>query len=282
MRSGAERIAAAMTAPLPASAPVAVVGAGTMGTGIAQLACLAGHRTILIGTPPETLDAARRAIAAGLEILVGKGRLDAAARDAALARLETSGDIAAAAPAGLAIEAVPEDMDLKHRVLLNSDVAVAPDAILAIRQGRIKDGEAFTAERMDIEWGEGRGERIGWRDCLRFKRRIEWTTYGTGDFLMASRKAWEVARGYDESLARHRIGCDRRGAAQLEAHGLTLRRLGQILHMAHPTSCTEGVRPHHGELASIEGVPYRNGEGWGLGDCREVEVAERVWRLERI
>ena len=164
----------------------------------------------------------------------------------------------------------------------NADVAVAPDAILAIRQGRIEDGEAFTAERMDIEWGEGRRDRIGWRDCLRFKRRIEWTTYGTGDFLMASWKAWELARGYDESLVRHRIGCDRRGAAQLEAHGLTLRRLGQILHMAHPTSCTEGVRPHHGELASIEGVPYRNGEGWGLGDCREVEVAERVWRLERI
>jgi hypothetical protein len=61
-----------------------------------------------------------------------------------------------------------------------------------------------------------------------------------------------------------------------------LRRVGQIFHMAHPTSCTEGVRPHHGELAGIDGVPYHNGESWGLGDCREVEVAERVWRLERI
>ncbi len=120
-----------MTAALPASVPVAVIGAGTMGTGIAQLACLAGHRTILIGTPPETLDAARRAIAAGLEILVGKGKLSAAARDAALGRLETSSDIAAASPAGLAIEAVPEDMELKHRVLLALEAAMGPEAILA-------------------------------------------------------------------------------------------------------------------------------------------------------
>ena len=120
-----------MTGALAACVPIAIIGAGTMGTGIAQLACLAGHRTILIGTPPETLDAARRAIAAGLEILVGKGKLSAAARDAALGRLETSGDIAAASPAGLAIEAVPEDMDLKHRVLLALEAAMAPEAILA-------------------------------------------------------------------------------------------------------------------------------------------------------
>lgn len=163
----------------------------------------------------------------------------------------------------------------------NADVAVAPDAILTIRQGPIEEGRAYTAERMDIEWEVGRKEQLRCRDCVRFKRRVEWTTYGTGDFLMAPRKGWELARGYDESLVRHRIGCDRRGAAQLEAHGHSMRRLGQILHMAHPTSCTEGVRPHHGELASIEGVPYLNGEGWGLGDCHETEVSERVWRLER-
>ncbi|MFO0292570.1 MAG: 3-hydroxyacyl-CoA dehydrogenase [Rhodospirillales bacterium] len=120
-----------MTDALAASVPVAIIGAGTMGTGIAQLACLAGHRTILIGTPPETLDAARRAIAGGLETLVGKGRLTAAARDAALGRLETSGELAAAAPAGLAIEAVPEDMALKHRILLALEATMAPDAILA-------------------------------------------------------------------------------------------------------------------------------------------------------
>lgn len=163
----------------------------------------------------------------------------------------------------------------------NADVAVAPDAILAVRRGRIEEGVVFTAERMDIEWEEGRREGVGYWDCLRYKRRIEWTRYGTGDFLMAPRKAWEAARGYDESLVRHRIGCDRRGAAQMEAHGQRLERLGKILHMAHPTSCTEGVRPHHGEEATIEGVPYRNGESWGLADCREVAVAERVWRLER-
>ena len=164
----------------------------------------------------------------------------------------------------------------------NADVAIGPDAIIAVRKCAIKKGEAYTAERMDIDWGEGRRKRIGWQDCVKYKRQIEWTRYGTGDFLMARHKDWEKARGYDESLVRHRIGCDRRGAAQLEAHGLFLQRLGRILHMAHPTSCTEGVRPHHGELATIEGVPYQNDAMWGLGDCREEAVSDRVWQLERV
>ena len=67
----------------------------------------------------------------------------------------------------------------------------------------------------------------------------------------------------------------------MEVHGQRLERLGMILHMAHPTSCTEEVRPHHGEMATTEELPYQNGENWGLADCREVAVAERVWQLER-
>jgi hypothetical protein len=53
-----------------------------------------------------------------------------------------------------------------------------------------------------------------------------------------------------------------------------------VLHLRHPTSCVEGVRPHHGEMATVEGVPYRNEDDWGLGNAREVQLAERVWRLE--
>jgi hypothetical protein len=64
--------------------------------------------------------------------------------------------------------------------------------------------------------------------------------------------------------------------------GATIRKAGTVLHLTHPTSCTEGVQPHHGEAANIEGLPYYNPDDWGLGNCREVELAERVWRLERV
>ena len=52
--------------PLPRDAAIGVIGAGTMGVGIAQVALLAGHRVVLVGTPPATLDAARTAISAAL------------------------------------------------------------------------------------------------------------------------------------------------------------------------------------------------------------------------
>jgi hypothetical protein len=64
------------------------------------------------------------------------------------------------------------------------------------------------------------------------------------------------------------------------AHGAEIEKAGTVLHLAHPTSCTEGVKPHHGEYASLEGVPYRNEDSWGLNDCRETQIGERTWILE--
>lgn len=116
---------------LPREAAIGVIGAGTMGIGIAQIACMAGHRTILIGTPPDTLTAAARSLDAALDMMVARGRLDAAGRDAARARLETSGDNADLAPARLVIEAVPEDLALKHAVLAAAEAVCGPDTILA-------------------------------------------------------------------------------------------------------------------------------------------------------
>ena len=64
------------------------------------------------------------------------------------------------------------------------------------------------------------------------------------------------------------------------ALGGDVRKVGTVLHLTHPTSCTENIQPHHGELATPEGVPYKNDDDWGLGDAREVQLAERIWRLE--
>jgi hypothetical protein len=80
-------------------------------------------------------------------------------------------------------------------------------------------------------------------------------------------------------MVRHRIGCDIRGTAQMLALGANVRRVGTVLHLAHPTSCTENIQPHHGEWATVEGVPYENPGDWGLGNLREEEISERVYRL---
>ena len=162
----------------------------------------------------------------------------------------------------------------------NADAAFGLDTVKMILQEPISETAICTTQRADIPWEEGRQEGIGFSDLLRYKKLTPYDPYGTGEFCLASRKLWHEIRGFDEAMVRHRMGCDVRGTAQMMAHGGTLQRLGTVLHLTHPTSCTEKIQPHHGDKATIEGVPYHNPDNWGLGDRREVEVAERVWRLE--
>ena len=164
-------------------------------------------------------------------------------------------------------------------ITTNADALFAPDAVRALRLGPLSEDEVWTTERVDIHWSEGRDRPVRLLDTLRFRRSIPYDPLGTGEFAFTSRALWHRARGYDESLSRHRIGADMRGVAQMLALGGRTRRAGTVLHMAHPSSCSEGVRPHHGEWATLDGVPYRNPDSWGLGDREEVEVGERVWLL---
>lgn len=162
----------------------------------------------------------------------------------------------------------------------NADAALGLDTVRALLHTPLSEDVVWTTERFDIPWQEGRERPIGFFDCLRYRRPIPYDPLGTGEFAFASRRLWERARGYDESLTRYRIGADRRGVAQMIECGARTRKAGTVLHLAHPTSCTEGVRPHHGEWATLEGLPYHNGENWGLADRAETEIAERVWLLK--
>ena len=164
----------------------------------------------------------------------------------------------------------------------NADAAVGLDAVNTLLGGNLDSQVVWTAERFDIPWREDRQTRIGLLDSLRYRRLIPYQDLGTGEFCLASKKLWHQVRGFDERMLRHRIGCDRRGTAQMRAHGGKIRRVGTVLHLTHPTSCTESVQPHHGELANIEGVPYQNDSNWGLGDCRERQLDERVWQIESV
>jgi hypothetical protein len=162
----------------------------------------------------------------------------------------------------------------------NADAALGMNAVNAILHTELDPKIIWTAERIDIAWNENVQQKIGFLGSLRYRRFIPYDRLGTGEFSLVSRQLWEQARGYDESLVRHKIGCDVRGVAQLVAHGAQINKAGTVLHLQHPTSCVEGVRPHHGEMATVEGVPYRNDGNWGLGQCREISLGERIWRLE--
>lgn len=165
-------------------------------------------------------------------------------------------------------------------MVTNADAAVGFDTVNTLMSAALDSGVAWTAERVDISWREDQQNEIALRDSLHYRRVIPYSLLGTGEFCLAARELWHKIRGYDELMVKHRIGCDVRGTAQMLAHGATVKKAGTVLHLAHPTSCTENIQPHHGEMASVEGVPYHNGDEWGLGNCREVQLAERIWRLE--
>jgi 3-hydroxybutyryl-CoA dehydrogenase len=97
---------------------VAVIGAGTMGNGIAHVFAQYGHAVTLIDLADSLLERARVTIAANLERQVKKGAITPDVRDQTLARLSLSTDRAAAAGAALVVEAVPEAESLKRDVLL--------------------------------------------------------------------------------------------------------------------------------------------------------------------
>ena len=165
-------------------------------------------------------------------------------------------------------------------VTTNADAAFGPDIVNRILETDLSEDVVFSAQRIDISWREGRETEIGALDCLRYRRVIPYHPLGTGEFGFASKQMWERARGYDESLVRHRIGVDKRGVAQLIAHGARSENAGTVFHLAHPTSCTEGVQDHHGDWASWEDVPYENDQNWGLANRLETKIAERVWLLK--
>ena len=163
----------------------------------------------------------------------------------------------------------------------NADAAVGLDSVNTLLNTELDEDVLWTAERWDIPWRENHQRKIGLLGSLRYRRHNPYVSLGTGEFCLASRSLWHRARGFDEQMVRHRFGCDIRGTAQMLAHGASVRRVGTVLHLSHPSSCTEGLQPHHGETATPEDVPYRNPDDWGLGNYKEVELAERVWELRQ-
>ncbi|MGF6970352.1 3-hydroxybutyryl-CoA dehydrogenase [Paraburkholderia sp. WC7.3g] len=110
---------------------IGVVGAGTMGNGIAQTAAIAGMKVVMIDVTDEALAKGMAALSASMDRLVAKEKLDRPARDAALARIETSTDYQRLAAVDLVIEAATESADLKLRIVKQIESVVKHDAIVA-------------------------------------------------------------------------------------------------------------------------------------------------------
>jgi len=128
---------------------IAVLGAGTMGRGIAQAAAQAGCDVSLRDVSDEMLDRARAAIRATLDGGVSRGKITEEAREAAVAAIATTTDLARAVRgAELVIEAVPEDLALKRALLAEVEAAASPTAIVASNTSSLSIAElAARAER---------------------------------------------------------------------------------------------------------------------------------------
>ncbi|CAE6746621.1 3-hydroxyacyl-CoA dehydrogenase family protein [Paraburkholderia haematera] len=112
-------------------AVIGVVGTGLMGVGIATQSALHGHRTIVHDVDPARLASVAPKAEAVLDELIDAGRIDHAAKQAALARIETHAQLDVMASAQFVIEAIPEVLELKHRLYASLAGLMADDAILA-------------------------------------------------------------------------------------------------------------------------------------------------------
>jgi 3-hydroxybutyryl-CoA dehydrogenase len=108
-----------------------LVGAGTMGNGIAQVAAVAGLNVVMIDLDDAALKKGLSTLTESLGRLVEKKRLDGATRDAALARIKTSTEYQQLAAADIVVEAATENVGLKIRILKQIESVVRADTIMA-------------------------------------------------------------------------------------------------------------------------------------------------------
>jgi 3-hydroxybutyryl-CoA dehydrogenase len=140
-----------MTA-LPRSATIAVIGAGTMGAGIAQVAVQAGHRVLLHDVAPGAVDKGLDVVRAGLARLVERQKITPRERDDFAAAVKAAGSLEALAEAALVIEAVVERLEVKRQLFAALEKILGPGAILATNTSSISITE--------IAAGLARPERV--------------------------------------------------------------------------------------------------------------------------
>jgi 3-hydroxybutyryl-CoA dehydrogenase len=120
---------------------VGVLGAGTMGRGIAQLAALGGYETVLYDADREVLENVGMAIGDELGKGVGRSRWNEAEAEAALDRFTTAPNLEGLRGCGLVIEAAPERLELKQEVFRSLDGELGPEPIFATNTSSLRVGD---------------------------------------------------------------------------------------------------------------------------------------------
>ncbi len=110
---------------------IGVVGAGTMGSGIAQVAARAGYQVVLRDVKDEFLARGMQAVDRGLQRDVEKGRLGEEEKRAVVGRIRTTTELSELAGAGFVVEAITENLDAKRELFRALDAAVGKEAVLA-------------------------------------------------------------------------------------------------------------------------------------------------------
>ena len=126
-----------MASAIPATAVVGVVGAGAMGTGIAQVAAAAGHSVLLFDTREGAAAAACDAVRKVYASLADKGRMSAEQASAASARLSPASSMTAFSSAALVVEAIVENLEAKQQLFASLEAIVSADCILATNTSSI-------------------------------------------------------------------------------------------------------------------------------------------------
>ena len=131
---------------------IGVIGIGTMGSGIVEVAARSGLQVVAREASPELLEAGQARVGRSMERAVAKGKLDETARDAAAAAVEWTTDLNELAGCDLVLEAVPENLPLKLEVFGVLDGVLRPSAIMATNTSSIPI--------IDVAMGTSRPEQV--------------------------------------------------------------------------------------------------------------------------
>ncbi len=243
---------------------VGVVGLGTMGAGIAQVCVEAGLDTVGREVTAELGERARGRIAHFLGRKVEKGQLAAEARDAALARLETTTQLEDLAGCDVVIEAIVEELEPKRGLVAALDRICAPDAVLATNTSALSVTEIAAAAT--------RPERVVGMHFFNpapLMRLVEVVrAERTGD------AAVETALRLAETLGKHPIACH-------DTPGFVVNRV--LIPLLN--DCVRVLDEARVSPADLD-AGLRHGAGWPMGPCELVDLigidvhvhaAEALW-----
>ena len=230
---------------------IAVIGAGLMGSGIAQVSAAAGYEVVLRDVSDAATARGLAGITASYDKFVGKGKMERADADAALGRIAVTTDLAAVAEADVVVEAVFEDLEVKQALFRELDKLAKPGALLATNTSALPVTQiAAVTERPESVVGTHFFSPVPLMSLCELVR-----GYKTSDETVAA------ARAFAESVGKTCIVVNR------DIAGFVTTRLIAAL-------CNEAVRLLDSGVASAEDIDTacRLGFGHAMGPLATLDL----------